>query len=98
MKISISIYLARFNIIFTLVCLASLVGFALFVPSFSSTNLSGVSDLFLFSMVWSYILLTPLFAVIALLMGNRRNKAVRANYGILLVWVLFAAWATTITF
>jgi drug/metabolite transporter (DMT)-like permease len=55
-------------------------------------------DWVLFVGIWSYIVVTPIAAATALLMGNRHTNLVKANFAVLVVWVLFALWSMSLTF
>lgn len=47
--------------------------------------------------VWSYIILTPICASLALLFATEPRHWAVINYGVLLLWALFIAWTSTLT-
>jgi len=89
--------LGQFSVGFTVSC------WALAALAFSASRspwLRGSSwiDYCLFGLVWSYILVTPVAATVALVVGDRTTRMVRATYGVLLLWSLFLIWTGTMTF
>jgi hypothetical protein len=54
-------------------------------------------DVALAAVVWSYIVATPLLAVIALVLGDRRTRLIRASYLLLVVWLIALVATSTMT-
>lgn len=59
---------------------------------------SGMGDYALFGLLWSYFLITPIAASLAILLGDRKTLAIRINYPIMILWFVIIVWTGTITF
>ena len=54
-------------------------------------------DLLLFATMWSYIVVTPLAVLSAVLLGDRRSGWTRAGLVVGAVWLAFIIWTATMT-
>lgn len=53
---------------------------------------SPLADAALFVVSWAYLLLTPIVAVAALVLGDRRRALVRVNYAVAGLWLAIELW------
>lgn len=97
MKTKLSQLLSRSNIVVSVVCLPAIaVSLSILPKPLGQSN--GAADAFMFFVVWTYILVTPILGVMAIIMGNRKTTLIKLNYIVLLIWLAFFIWTTTLTF
>jgi hypothetical protein len=89
--------LGQFSVGLTLTC-AALATLAFITSRYQWLRENSVLDYFLFGVIWSYILVTPVSAIAALVLGDRTTRGVRVAYGVLLLWLFCLIWMGTITF
>jgi hypothetical protein len=65
--------------------------------SWAREQLKNGADLFLFFLIWSYILLTPILSGFGLYSGDTRRGIIRANIIALIIWLVFFLWTLTMT-
>jgi len=54
-------------------------------------------DYLVFATVWSYVGVTPVAVVLAVLLGNRRSWWIRTRLMLAAAWIAFMVWTTTMT-
>ena len=97
MKSPIVIKLAQFNIVITIIWLFLFAWVAIFYPD-SFFMRGKTTDIPIFIVMWTYVLITPVIGLVVLIIGDRKVLSVRFNYIVLFLWVLFMAWTATISF
>jgi hypothetical protein len=79
--------------------LAGLVVLSASLRGSAGTPSGGVMDIAVFSLIWAYVLLTPLLAAWAIFAAGREGHRtlVRVNVGLLVVWVGCITYFATLT-
>lgn len=84
------------NLILTFLCVL-IIGFAIFGGRPVWGRSAGAGDYILFILLWSYVFVTPIAAGLALFLGDRHTLAVRANYAVLVLWLVVIVWMASMT-
>ncbi len=90
-----AIALSLCNLTLTCLALACIAGG--FVSGLRPADYAPTLDLALAAVVWLYLGTTPMLGAAGLILGDRRRQIIMTNYLLLVAWLVFIVWTSTMT-